>query len=119
MIDEVGGWTRPLTDGWIALAHRDPTTLSVGDRIEFGHGEMVAVLAITKRLDRETNVMLQSALPRTMWASMVVDEADELLPGGCRRNPTLGLRKAKGVARHHYDSIGLTEMEIQSEIARR
>ncbi|MET9203499.1 hypothetical protein [Gordonia sp. NPDC003585] len=119
LIDAVRGWTQPLTDGWVALARRDPTALSVGDRIEFGHGEMVAVLAVTKRLDRETNVMLQAALPRTTWVSMVVDEADELVPGGCGKDPILGLRKAKGVARHHYASVGLTEAEIKAEIALR
>lgn len=116
--DELAKWTAPQEKGWFDLAKRNPRTLRVGDRIDFGQGEMIAALAITKRLDRETNVGLQAALPRTCWAGLVVDEIVADQPR-VLHDTKLALRKAQGIARHHYGVIGLTDVELSSEIATR
>ncbi|QVI19686.1 hypothetical protein KHQ06_25435 [Nocardia tengchongensis] len=115
--DELALWTPQQEKGWLELAKRNPRTLQVGDRIDFGHGEMIAALAITKRLDREANLGLQAKLSRPCWAKMVFDEvfADHPQMVG---NPK-ALRTAKGVARHHYAPLQLTDAELSAELASR
>lgn len=119
LVDHLATWTPNLTSGWTGLAHRDPTPLRPGDPIQFGHGEMVTVLAITKRLDRETNVMLQAALPRSTWATMVVDEVVHQNSHIVRTDTGKALRIAEGIARHHYPRLALTKSELKSEIDNR
>ena len=119
LVDHLATWTPALTSGWVGLAHRDPTPLQVGDQIQFGHGEMVAVLAVTKRLDRETNIMLQSALTRSTWAAMVIDEVVERNPHIVRTDRGKALRLAEGIARYDYPRLALTQSELQSELSRR
>ncbi|MGW5725355.1 hypothetical protein [Nocardia beijingensis] len=116
--DELAKWTSSQETGWFALAKRNPRTLRIGDRIDFGHGEMITALAITKRLDRETNLGLQAALPRSCWAALVVDEVIADQPK-VLYDVRIALRKARGVARHHYGVIGLTDFELSAEIAAR
>ncbi|MGQ4597007.1 hypothetical protein [Nocardia sp. R6R-6] len=116
--DELDKWTTPQEDGWVDLAKRNPRDLHVGDRIDFGQGEMIVALAITKRLDREANLGLQTALPRTCWAALVINEIVEDHPR-ILHDTKVALRQARGVARHHYGVIGLTDAELESEIAAR
>lgn len=56
--------------------------------------------------------------PRTCWAALVVDEVVEDHPR-ILHDATVALKKAHGVARHHYGVIGLTDAELESEIAAR
>ncbi|RBO87865.1 hypothetical protein DFR74_110119 [Nocardia puris] len=79
---------------------------------------MIAALAITKRSDRETNLGLQSALPRPCWAALVVDEVVAAHPK-ILNDAKVALRNARGVARHSYGVLGLTEAELTAEIASR
>lgn len=119
LLDSLSTWNQQLKDGWYANALNDPTTLTLNDVIEFGHGEMIAVLAVTKRLDRETNIMLQTSLPRSTWADMVIADVEEQQPSLCFKNPDLALRKARGVARHHYLPLGLVDTELVDAIGRK
>ncbi|MEV0048021.1 hypothetical protein AB0H60_31760 [Nocardia rhamnosiphila] len=116
--DEVAQWTAVQESGWTKLAKRNPRVLQVGDRIDFGQGEMIAALAITKRLDREANLGLQAALPKACWADLVVDEVLHDQPKALQ-NQKLALRKAQGIARHHYKVVGLTDTELIAAIAAR
>lgn len=118
LINELGTWTPPLVAGWLSLAYRDPTTIAVGDVLALGHGEMIAALAVTKRLNREANVMLQGALPRSTWIRMVLDETDEANPGITRRSSDRrkALRKARGIANFYYKPLALTEPEIEAAL---
>ncbi|MFJ6099139.1 MULTISPECIES: hypothetical protein [Actinomycetes] len=118
LLDSLTTWNQQLKDGWYANAKRDPTILSLNDVIEFGHGEMITVLAVTKRLDRETNIMLQTSLPRDTWADMVIADVEEQTPSLCIKNPELALRKATGIARHHYLPLGLAVTELKAAVAR-
>ncbi|MBF6518485.1 hypothetical protein IU421_30030 [Nocardia cyriacigeorgica] len=115
---ELDAWTPAQERGWFELAKRNPTTLQIGDRIDLGQGEMIAALAITKRLDRETNVGLQAALPRTCWAALVIDEVVAKHPK-ILHNSNVALRNAQGVARHHYGALKLTDAELNAAISAR
>ncbi|MFD6106718.1 hypothetical protein ACFWFQ_29115 [Nocardia salmonicida] len=116
--DELDTWTTSQEAGWIDLAKRNPRVLAVNDRIDLGHGEMVVALAVTKRLDREANLGLQAALARTCWAALVVDEVVAEQPK-ILHDAKVALKKARGVARHHYNAVSLTDAELEAEIAGR
>ena len=116
LVDEIAGWTTSVEASWIALAGRSPSYLSEGDPVTFGHGEMLLALAITKRLDREANEMLQRVLPREMWADMLAADLEEILPRA--RTRSNALRKARGLGRHHFSALNLTDEELTAAISR-
>ncbi|TQM25640.1 hypothetical protein [Nocardia bhagyanarayanae] len=118
LYDQLKSWTPAQELGWEAVAVRNPRHLRLGERLLLGHGEMLAALAFTKRLDRETNLGLQVALPRSCWAKLVVDEVASQHPS-LVKDRNQALRKARGVARHHYGVLKLTDAELQSEISLR
>jgi len=118
LYDELAQWTAAQEQGWLMLAKRNPRTLQVGDSIDFGHGELITALAVTKRLDRESNLGLQAALSRERWAALVLDELVDGRPTALNDANT-ALRKARGIARHHYAVKRLTDAELQAEIAKR
>lgn len=114
---EVARWDSSQEAGWMRLAKRSPRILQVGDRIDFGQGEMILALAVTKRLDRETNLGLQAALSRECWATMVVEDllADD--PSVLKKPDAR--RKVQGFARHNYRPLKLTEAELTAEVDKR
>jgi hypothetical protein len=118
LVDALALWTPAQETGWLELARRSPLGLRVGDPIDFGHGEMIAALAITKRLDRETNLGLQAALAPRCWAVLVIDELAADQPAALN-NSSSALRTARGIARHHFAAVGLADAELAAEIARR
>jgi hypothetical protein len=71
---------------------------------------------VTTALAKQANRLLQAALPRDLWAELVIEDlisTDPQLTG-------LSLsRKARGLARFHYGPIRLTEDELAAAIARR
>ena len=116
LVSDVSTWSATTETSWTKLAKRSPRTLVEGDVVEFGHGEMILALAITKVLDRQVNEMLQNALPREIWADMVVEELRDV-NGASLRAPD-SVRKLRGIARHHYSPLGLDESELRAALAR-
>jgi len=116
LIRDLARWNPTVEAAWVKLAIRNPRGLQLGQRVLFGHAEMIVALAVTKNLDRETNVMIQPAVPRTIWADMVIEDLVKSIPSALRTaNP---LRKARGIARHHYLALQLTDQELTDAIAR-
>lgn len=116
LVSQVATWPTGTEDGWSRLAKRSPVHLSEGDPVEFAHGEMILALAVTKVLDRQVNEMLQVCLPRDLWSDMVVEELRDLNKASLRAPDAL--RKLRGIARHHYSPLGLTEVELRSALSR-
>lgn len=116
LVSQVVTWPDGTEAAWSKLSASSPARLAVGDPVEFTHGEMILALAVTKVLDREVNGMLQGCLPRALWCDIVVDE----LRDSNRTSPRApdALRKARGIARHHYGPLGLTEAELRSALNR-
>jgi hypothetical protein len=111
-------WDTKSEAGWIARAGRSPRTVQLGDKVEFGHGEIVVALACTKALAREANMLLQPALARAVWADLVIEDATGELPGVLQEPAPQRQRRIKGFARFHYLSLSLTETEIADAITR-
>jgi hypothetical protein len=77
---------------------------------------MILALAVTKVLDREANEMLQTSLPRELWADLMVEDFIQDYPNALRVPDRM--RKAKGIARYRYGALALTEAEIAAAFAR-
>jgi hypothetical protein len=109
-------WSDEAESGWLRLAKRSPRTLTEGDAVTFGHGEVMIALAVAKVLARQATTFLVPALPRELWADLLVEDlranAPRVLPA-----PD-ALRRAKNHARFHYGPLQLTEGEISAAIAR-
>ena len=101
-----------MESAWVRIAQRSLRGIAKDDRVTFSHGEMILALAVTKSLDREANALLQQSLPRDQWADMVIAELIAQVPSAIRSS--LALRKARGIARHYYGSLSLTEAEISA-----
>lgn len=114
LIEQLSTWPTGAEAGWVKVTSRSPRFLAEGDVVEFGHGEMLLALAVTTRLDRQANEILQTSLPRPMWLNMVVDDLLDANPSALTRSDAL--RKARGIARHHYEALKLTDAEIETAI---
>lgn len=117
LVGHLRTWSGTTEAGWLRLARRSPRALKVGDLVTFGQSEMILALAVTKTLDREANELLQSALPRDLWADLVIEDLIADNPGS--KGAPDALRRARGLARYHYGGLGLTSTELQDALARR
>jgi hypothetical protein len=101
---------------WVRITKQPFPTYAIGDRVALGLQDLIGVLAITKRLAEEANVFMQQIYPRAGWADMVVEEwLPDRKPG---LNPSQLVRKALGVARRHYNPLGLTDPEMTAAMQR-
>jgi len=110
LLNDLASWTPSIENGWVRLTGSSPRQLALGDELSFGHGEMILTLAVTKVLAREANQLLQPALPRSHWADMLIADLVETDPHALGAPDFL--RKARGLAKFHYGSLGLTEAEL-------
>ena len=117
LVNDVACWPATVETAWVKVTRRSPRGLACGDRIVLGQGELVLALAVTKRLAREANRMLQQALPRPQWADVLVDDLLEMDPNVLRAPDRQ--RRVEGLARFHYAPLALTGIELQAALARR
>lgn len=116
LLRDLSNWDVAVEKAWENVAKRSPRNLAAGQSVAFGYGEMLLALAVTKTLERETNVILQRTLPRNMWADMVIQEMLENDPNAIKT--TAGIRTARGTARQFYGPLSLTEAELKDAIRR-
>jgi hypothetical protein len=116
LFNKLASWPPDAERGWVKLTHRSPRSLQVRDTITFGHGEVLIALAVTKTLAREANQFLQPALPRNLWADLVIEDLQTEAPKALTAPDVL--RRATGVARFHYGLLKLTETEISDALKR-
>jgi len=67
------------------------------------------------KVTKQANCLLQSALPRELWADLVLEDLRNAEPD--LEGESL-LRKARGLARFHYGSIRLNDDELSAAIVR-
>jgi hypothetical protein len=117
LVDKVQSWTVTTETAWAKLAKGTLRHLQVGDSVRFGHAELILSLAVTKSLAREANVLLQNALPRSLWADLVLEDLRSSDPEFTGDRMQL-LRKLRGIARFHYGPIRLTDSELSAAVDR-
>ncbi|WP_328989618.1 hypothetical protein OG394_25615 [Kribbella sp. NBC_01245] len=116
LVDQIGRWTPSAEARWVKLTKSSLRGLAVGDPVQFGHAELILCLAVTKSLARQANRILRDALPRPLWATMVVEDVLSEHP---RSSPHQLERLVYGQARRHYKPLQLTEAELSTAIAAR
>jgi len=116
LVKAVTAWTPSTEAAWVKLTKRTLRHLQVGDRVQFGHGELLLSLAVTKSLAREANLLLQTALPRPLWAQLVLEDI-RLTEPQFKGDSVQVLRKARGLARFHYRPLKLTDSELSAAIS--
>ncbi|WP_141858158.1 hypothetical protein [Kribbella jejuensis] len=112
LVDRVALWTPTAEKGWMRIAKKSLAGIAVGDRVEFGHAELILTLAVTKSLGRQTNVILRDSLSRSLWANLVIEDVLAEEPGILNRHQLE--RKAAGKARRYYAGLGLTDSELSA-----
>jgi hypothetical protein len=117
LLNRLACWPADAEAGWEKLAGRSPRTLAAGDTVEFGHGEVLIALAVTKNLAREATQFLEPALPRDLWADILIEDLTDSQPTALSAPDAL--RRARGLARFNYGPLKLTDAEIADAIARR
>jgi hypothetical protein len=96
---------------WVRRTTRSPDSLVDGERrLDIQHYEIVSTLAITKKLWRETNMILCSKLTTTQWLEVALD--DILQDGPLAGNPQQKIRRFEGFMRFHYNATKPDNIEI-------
>ncbi len=117
LVTDVASWSTDAETAWVTITQSSLRGISLADEVTFSQGEMILALAVTKTLDREANTMLQTALPRDLWSDMVIEELVSQDGTSAVRSST-ALRKAKGIARHYYSALQLSDQDLARAIAR-
>jgi len=102
---------------WSAITTVPLPEFSEDHDFQFRHSDLIVMLAVTKRLAREANQMLQGCLPREVWADMALadwraETARRHLDRGQVEN------KAMGFAKRYYGALGLTTSEVSAAVSR-
>lgn len=116
LMDQVSRWTEAIASDWERTAHGDMREIAEGDKVKFSHGELIMSLAVTKRLAREANALLQNAIPRAVWADILISDMIEL-----NRRNALGpkrMRKARRIADWHFAPLKLTDADLTAAFER-
>lgn len=108
--------TQEAMDLWRVITDNNYPNLTAGAPVVLSHAVTIAGLAITKRLARDTNLGLAKALPRDLWADIVVEDA--LSSIGHLGDDTRTRRRLVGFARWDYESLALTEDELMRAFRR-
>jgi hypothetical protein len=116
LVNRLATWPPDAESGWVKLAGRSPRALDLRDPVTFGSSEALMALAVTKVLAREATGFLAPALPRDLWADLLVEDLVTDAPNALRAPDAI--RRAKGLARCHYGPLKLTEGEISAAVAR-
>ena len=106
----------PTVNEWESLTKTTlEASIALGERVIFRQGELVACLAVTKRLAEDCNRALSRTIDRSAWCDKVVSEYRD---GGGKVRAQEALRKVKGIARFSYSALGLTEDELAEALLR-
>jgi len=111
------GMTRSQRLEWSALTLRPFVVINEGEYVTIGVNELVATLAIGKRLAYEVNLCLQRAVPRRMWADIAVRDYFTLDGSKPPRDPAAG-KRLSSYARTNFSAIALSETTLKSALKR-
>lgn len=116
LVARLNEW-KPLAErGWTAVAGRSPRGLQVGDPVGLGQPELAVAGTVTNTLDRAANRMLQQALPREVWADLVVE--DFAVERRAELRAPNAVRRVGGLAHHYYRPLGLTRSDLDKALVR-
>jgi hypothetical protein len=106
---QISAWEGLTQKPFAVIPENAPVTVEVG--------ELIATLAVGKRLSYEVNLCLQAAIPRDEWADRAAGEYFGLVGAKSPKDPK-ALRSLMGYARPNFSALSLTEREYQDAIDR-
>jgi hypothetical protein len=96
---------------WENWAKRPPTFGKSASPLDLGVGEVISVLAVSKRLAREACSKFSSCLSVADWCNIIVGEVAATDPQRWGQRSTR-LRRVVGRARTHYGPLSLAEGDL-------
>jgi hypothetical protein len=109
-------WTPEVERGWVKIAKRSPLELTDDERVDLRHGELILTLAVTRKLARQANAMLVTALPRDLWITLLIE--DVMAAGGLAGNHAVRAKKVRGIARMYFGPVAFSKAEIMTALDR-
>lgn len=88
------------------------TMVDSNNRINTDARHIVLALAVTKRIEREVNTLLQNSITTDEWAKVAVEDFGKSTKA--HRNSSKWRRSLLGYARLHYGCINITEAQLQA-----
>ena len=116
LIDSIRFLSAKAVSDWNKLADSPIHSMAIGDLLDFGHSEMILTLAITKKLAKEANVILQTAISREVWADLLIQEMIEIDSKFAFKSDAL--RKVAGLSRHRFGALALSDTELRDALTR-
>jgi hypothetical protein len=115
LLNRVQNVSTNALSAWRRITGESFSQYSPGAYVRLGLVELIGTLAVTQRLAEEANVMLQSAIPTSRWADMLIEDwAPNRKPG----NRKQWLRKILGLARMNYGPVGFVAQDIEEALDR-
>lgn len=102
---------------WKKITTQSAPTYRKGEVVRLGFSETIAALAVTKRLAREMNLSLGTALPREFWISRLI--ADYLDLRGVPPQPAKRIDVAYRLGQFSYRPLVFTRPEVEAELRQR
>jgi hypothetical protein len=96
---------------WERLTGRSATTMVDAAKLTFTSGDIFSAFAVTKRLGRDVNAALQTALAVATWCQIVVE--DYAAVASHLPNSDQWLRGLEGYARQFYSPLGLSAPDLE------
>jgi hypothetical protein len=99
------------TADWQRLSGQLPGAVVQTGQVTLIAEHIFTAFAITKSLGREINAALTSALPKSSWARIAVEDYQSVTSK--IKNSAGWRRSLVGYARQYYDSAKMTEVELE------
>lgn len=116
LVTAIANLTPSAISDWGKLAEVPINSMLIGKPFRFGHSEMILTLAITKKLAKEANEILQTSVSIDLWADLVIKEM-MLVDSHLLSRPDI-LRKVNGYARHNFGALSLSSQDLENAISR-
>ncbi|TDE95071.1 hypothetical protein EXU48_09920 [Occultella glacieicola] len=99
---------------WTKVTTQAAPVYAKGEVVRLGFSETIAALAVTKRLARQMNLALGTALPRTFWLDRLITDFVKLR--GVPPQPAKRIEVAHRLGRFNYAPLGFDRGEVEAEL---
>ena len=108
---------RRQREEWSRLVGARFTVIAEGDHVDIGIPELVATLAVCKRLSYEVNLCLQRAIPKKMWADFATSDYFGIRGSKSPRDPAARKSLLRYVARN-FGAVKLSDVTVEAALRR-
>lgn len=102
---------------WTKITSEPPPRYEMGQVVRLGFSETIAELAVTKRLAREMNLAMGTAMPRSFWLGRLVDDFAVLRD--VPPQPSKRVAVAMRLGNFDYGPVAFKHGEVEAALERR